>query len=68
MKLALSFEPLNKSWVESRNSGLWQAETLEKKDKHAQRFPFRVHYSAVPGEPELRRGVNSCRVRKKHIN
>lgn len=66
VKLALSFEPLNKSWVESRNLGLWQQRHWEK-DKHAQRFPFRVHYSAVPGEPELRRGVNSYRVRKNTL-
>lgn len=30
VKLALSFEPLNESRVESRNLGLWQ-QTLEKR-------------------------------------
>lgn len=55
VKLALSFEPLNISGVESRNLGLWQQTHLkeeeggEKKDKHTQCFPFRVHYSADPG-------------------
>lgn len=40
-----------------------------KKDKHAQLFPFRVHYSAVPGEAELRGGVNFyTEWGKKHIN
>lgn len=68
MKLAVSFEPLYKSWVESRNFWFVAAETVGKKiDKHAQRFPFRVHYSAVPGEPELRGGVNSYQVRKNTL-
>lgn len=48
VKLALSFEPFNKLWVESRNLVLWQRRRW-KKDKHAQRFPFRVHYSADLG-------------------
>lgn len=49
--------------------GLWQQRQWEekKRDKHAQRFPFRVHYSAVPGEPELRGGVNSYQVRKNTL-
>lgn len=64
VKLALSFQALNEAKVESRNLGLWQQRQW-KKDKHAQRFPFRVHYSAVPGEPELRGGVNSYQVREK---
>lgn len=38
-------------------------EEKKKKDKHAQRFLFRVHYSGVPGEPELRAGVDSCQVK-----
>lgn len=66
VKLALSFEPFNKSWVESRNLGVWWQRHC-RKDKHAQRFPFRVHYSAVPGEPELRGGVNSYGVRKNTL-
>lgn len=52
VKLALSFDSLNKSRVESRNLGLWQQRHWEgkkkKKDKHDQCFPFRVHYSADP--------------------
>lgn len=51
VKLALSFDSLNKSRVESRNLGLWQQrywEGKKKKDKHDQCFPFRVHYSADP--------------------
>lgn len=52
VKLALSFEPFNKSWVKSGNLGLWQQRRWggrKKKDKHAQCFPFRVHYFANPG-------------------
>lgn len=78
MKLGVSFESFNKSRAESRIWGSWQQRHLgedgslkkKKKDKHAQRFPFRVHYSGVPGEAELRAGVDSHQVKgeKKHIN
>lgn len=44
--------------------GRWEFEK-KKKDKHAQRFPFRVHYSGVPGEAELRAGVDSHQVKGK---
>lgn len=73
MKLGASSEPLSKSWAElriwgSRQQRHWGRRGVvkkKKKDKHAQRFSFRVHYSAVPGEPELRRGVDSYRVKEK---
>lgn len=78
MKLGASSEPLNKSRAQPRIWGSRQQRhwgrrgVKKKKDKHAQRFPFRVHYSAIPGEPELRRGVDSYQVKekkeKKHIN
>lgn len=69
MKLGLSLESLNKSPADSRVWGSWQQKHLggerwefKKKDKHAQRFPFRVHYSGVPGEPELSAGVDARQV------
>lgn len=69
VKLAWSFEPLNKSWVQSRNLGWWQPRHW-KEDKHAQCFPFSFITLMSHVSPSWEGGVNSYKVRKKkkHIN
>lgn len=71
VKLALSFDSLNKSRVESRNLGLWQQRHWEEKKKKKinmiSAFLLGFITLPIPGEPELRRGVNSYQVRKNTL-
>lgn len=60
-KLALSFEPFDKLWVELRNLGFVTATAPGKKKKINMLSAFLLGFITLPilGEPELRRGVNS---------